>query len=159
MRASYGFLPERAYFTGRVELMQFLLAPLVLVIDQLSKWWITPQAINPGVGFGALRTVPQLALVLAFVAAVGLAWYGFVQYHEFSAIRRAGFWLALGGAMSNLIDRVFHGAVTDIFSPLSWFPSFNVADCGIVIGLLLFVAGFDDYRRPRRRRPGSIVPR
>jgi signal peptidase II len=52
--------------------------------------------------------------------------------------------LLLGGAAGNLVDRLLRspgpgrGAVVD-FIDLGWFPSFNVADSGIVVGGLLAV--------------------
>ncbi len=52
--------------------------------------------------------------------------------------------LLLGGALGNLVDRLFRspgvgrGAVVD-FIALGWFPSFNVADSGIVVGGMLAV--------------------
>ena len=53
-----------------------------------------------------------------------------------------------GGAVGNLIDRAvrgdqgfMHGAVVD-FINLQWWPVFNVADMGVVVGaILLVVAG------------------
>ncbi len=61
-----------------------------------------------------------------------------------------GFWAKvaigaiLGGAIGNLIDRFVRGFVID-FIDFGWFPVFNVADMGIVLGaiglaaLMLFV--------------------
>jgi signal peptidase II len=52
--------------------------------------------------------------------------------------------LLLGGASGNLVDRLFRspgpgrGAVVDWIA-LGWFPSFNVADSGIVVGGMLAV--------------------
>ena len=52
--------------------------------------------------------------------------------------------LILGGAMGNLIDRVFRGYVVDSFD-FYWrdwrWPAFNLADIAIVLGALLFVSG------------------
>jgi signal peptidase II len=49
--------------------------------------------------------------------------------------------LILGGAMGNLIDRVFRGYVVDSFD-FYWrdwhWPAFNLADIAIVLGALLF---------------------
>ena len=45
-----------------------------------------------------------------------------------------GLGLLLGGALSNLGDRLFrhhHGAVVDFIQPVSWWPTFNVADAAI----------------------------
>jgi signal peptidase II len=66
--------------------------------------------------------------------------------------------LVLGGALGNVIDRVWHGYVVDFLQfhwdflaplfPGGYFPSFNVADCAITggaIGLIL-----DELLRVRR---------
>jgi signal peptidase II len=59
--------------------------------------------------------------------------------------------LILGGAVGNLCDRVASGAVTDFvdvyLGPHHW-PSFNVADSAISIGIVLLAL---DSFRPRRR--------
>ena len=51
--------------------------------------------------------------------------------------------LILGGAMGNLIDRIFRGYVVDSFD-FYWrdwhWPAFNLADIAIVLGALLFVS-------------------
>jgi signal peptidase II len=52
--------------------------------------------------------------------------------------------LLLGGATGNLVDRLFRspgpgrGGVVDWIA-LGWFPSFNIADSGIVVGGMLAV--------------------
>jgi signal peptidase II len=52
--------------------------------------------------------------------------------------------MVLGGAAGNLADRLargddpLHGAVVD-FIDLQWWPVFNVADIGVVVGGLLLV--------------------
>ena len=51
--------------------------------------------------------------------------------------------LILGGALGNLIDRIFRGYVVDSFD-FYWrdwhWPAFNLADIAIVLGALLFVS-------------------
>lgn len=51
--------------------------------------------------------------------------------------------LILGGAMGNLIDRVFRGYVVDSFD-FYWrdwhWPALNLADIALVLGALLFVS-------------------
>ena len=42
--------------------------------------------------------------------------------------------LVLGGAIGNLIDRLFRGTVTDFIDP-THYPAFNIADSSIVIGV------------------------
>ncbi|MGE3661786.1 MAG: signal peptidase II [Pseudonocardia sp.] len=43
--------------------------------------------------------------------------------------------LVLGGAVANIVDRAGDGAVTD-FLWLGWFPTFNLADTAITLGVL-----------------------
>jgi signal peptidase II len=54
----------------------------------------------------------------------------------------AGFALILGGALGNVIDRIWHGHVIDFihFHWRQWeFPAFNVADSAITIGAALLI--------------------
>jgi lipoprotein signal peptidase len=53
-----------------------------------------------------------------------------------SAVAQAGLGLALGGAAGNLLDVLRRGYVVD-FIDVGWWPVFNVAEVGIVGGLLL----------------------
>ncbi|HEU4838749.1 MAG TPA: signal peptidase II [Micavibrio sp.] len=50
--------------------------------------------------------------------------------------------LVIGGAVGNVADRLRFGAVADFFDfhVMGWhYPAFNVADCGIVVGIALLV--------------------
>ena len=65
----------------------------------------------------------------------------------------AGLTLVLGGALGNVIDRVWHGYVIDFldFHYAGWhFPSFNVADSAITIGAACLI--LDELLRVRRSR-------
>jgi signal peptidase II len=60
--------------------------------------------------------------------------------------------LVIGGSVSNLIDRVRLGHVTD-FLDFTYWPSFNLADTSIVVGvaiLLLALISVDRQHPPRR---------
>ncbi len=46
--------------------------------------------------------------------------------------------LILAGATGNLLDRIFHGYVTDFIDFRIW-PVFNIADICIVVGILLCI--------------------
>jgi len=95
---------------------------------------------NTGAAFGLGR---GWAPLLVFV---GLALVGVV----FGMSRAARSWpavvasaLVLGGALSNLGDRLIRhngGAVIDFIRLPHW-PTFNVADSSIVVGVVLLVAG------------------
>ena len=61
--------------------------------------------------------------------------------------------LILGGAVGNVIDRIWHGYVVD-FIQVHWhgayFPSFNAADSAITVGAGLLI--LDELLRVRRSR-------
>lgn len=88
---------------------------------------------NEGVAFGALGDGGALIVVLT-AAALGLL----VAYFAFNSTR-PGIWLPVGavagGALGNLADRAREGSVIDYLDPVLW-PAFNLADAGIVLGIL-----------------------
>jgi signal peptidase II len=88
---------------------------------------------NKGVAFGAFGG-GGVPVTLLTVAAVLLL----IGYFALNAAR-PWLWLPVGaiagGAFGNLLDRVREGAVIDFIDPMLW-PAFNVADAGIVIGIL-----------------------
>lgn len=103
---------------------------------------------NTGVAFSALSGTGALVYVpiaAALTALVGLL-----------ALRPARRWLWLptgmlvGGALSNLIDRVASGSVIDFIKLPDW-PAFNFADISITVGavVLALVVEFGGRRRDR----------
>jgi signal peptidase II len=57
--------------------------------------------------------------------------------------------LILGGALGNVIDRLYHGFVVDFIHAhwgSAYFPAFNIADSAITIGALLML--IDAFREP-----------
>jgi signal peptidase II len=88
---------------------------------------------NNGVAFGALAGGGWLITVLTLAALGALVAY--------FALRTTtpGLWLPVGvitgGALGNLADRARDGAVIDFIDPVLW-PAFNLADMGIVLGIL-----------------------
>ena len=144
------------------------LAAVIIVLDQLSKFWVLEvfglpergsvevlpffyltMVWNPGVSFGLLRADADLArwglALFSTVVAVVLALWARRVERRWLALALG---LVIGGAIGNLIDRVRFGDVADFldFSRL-YFPwVFNVADSAITIGVILLV--LDSLRRP-----------
>ena len=89
---------------------------------------------NKGVAFGALAGSGGTLVVALTIAALVLL----VTYFT---LRTGTPWLWLpvgiiaGGALGNLADRARDGAVIDFIDPVLW-PAFNLADMGIVLGIL-----------------------
>ena len=70
----------------------------------------------------------------------------------------AGLALVLGGALGNLYDRLTLGHVVDFVQLHAggYFPSFNVADSAITVGVVLLI--WDGLRGRRGRQRGRIAP-
>ena len=104
---------------------------------------------NKGVAFGAFGG-GGLPVTLLTIAAVSFL----IGYFAMNATR-PWLWLPVGviagGAFGNLLDRVREGAVIDFIDPMLW-PAFNIADTGIVLGILALLYVIEGP--PRKKVPG-----
>jgi signal peptidase II len=100
---------------------------------------------NKGVAFGLGGDISAVVIGATIILLLGLLIF-------LAARSRTGWliWLPaallIGGALGNLADRVRDGAVTD-FIDLPLWPTFNLADVSIVVGVLLLL--FDVERSKR----------
>ena len=103
---------------------------------------------NTGVAFGALSGAGLIVLAVTLVALAALIVY--FGTHASTPMLWLPVGIIAGGALGNLADRARQGAVIDFIDPVLW-PAFNLADAGIVLGILglLYVA-----ERPRAPTPG-----
>lgn len=138
-------------------------AVLLGAVDQATKAWtmrnlplfefreIVPgffglvHVRNKGVAFSLLSNLDSRwvhpFLILATVLALG-AVLAYIAYLPSRGTAPVGMGLILGGAIGNLIDRARLGYVVD-FLDLYWrnhhWPTFNVADVGITVGVVLLM--------------------
>lgn len=138
-----------------------LLAALVIVLDQYSKWLVLQHfelyqnliltswfnltlAYNTGAAFSFLNDAGGwqrwLFVVLAVVIAVVLlVWLQRVSHLRLQALALA---LVIGGAIGNVIDRIRLGYVIDFidwhYRDWHW-PVFNLADSAISVGVVLLI--------------------
>ena len=137
------------------------IAALIVVLDQVTKWWLTSAtglgasrlriplgapwlaleySENRGVAFGLFAGAAPLVALLAIAIVVVVL----VQYLR--EVRPA-IWQTVavaavaGGAVGNLMDRIRVGYVVDFISIGPW-PNFNVADSAITLGVLLLAWGW-----------------
>jgi signal peptidase II len=174
-------LPSPARGEGEMMVKRGLLVALVvLVLDQLTKWWILsvfgalPPAErgrsftdffnlvlvwNRGVSFGLFNNDAGVnAIVFSALAAVIVValvvWLTRIQ----APILAAAIGLVIGGAIGNVIDRLRLGAVVDFldFHVGLWhWPAFNVADSAICIGVgLILLDGLLPRRETRTKGAG-----
>lgn len=144
------------------------LSALVIVLDQLSKWWAvqdlvlnSPHPVVPG--FFNLTLVHNYGAAFGMLAQAG-GWQRFlfggialvaalVITALLRRLRPGATWVAvaltfiLGGALGNLLDRVIYGYVID-FMDVYWqshhWPAFNIADAAITAGAIMLV--IDTFR-------------
>ncbi len=125
-----------------------------LALDQgnhiVGPFWIH-HVQNSGIAFGLFSSRTAAVIVLTGIAVVWMLVF-FARSGARHPVLPVALGLVIGGSMSNLLDRVRLGYVTD-FLDLRYWPAFNLADSFIVIGVgILLVALLAADREPRRAR-------
>ncbi len=93
---------------------------------------------NSGAGFGVFADYTWLLTVLTLIIIV-LAISYVVFKRPDNKILLTALTFMIGGAVGNLVDRIRLGYVIDFFDfTLINFPVFNIADCFITIGAVVF---------------------
>lgn len=117
-------------------------------IDVIPRLFDLQYAQNPGGAWSMLRSLPEIYrrpffLFVSTAASVFItSVYGKIDRRDWAM--KWGLPLALGGAVGNLVDRIRHGYVVDFLHfyierpgrDFHW-PTFNVADIWIVVGVVL----------------------
>lgn len=139
------------------------LAVAIFVLDQVTKAWINatmplgsygPAGIeviagffnlvhvgNTGAAWSMLSGKSYFLALLALATLVAIFfWRRALGLHD--RLTQVAFGLLCGGIVGNLVDRLLHGHVID-FIDLHFgsyvYPTFNVADSGICVGVLLYL--------------------
>lgn len=145
----------------RIPSLSLLIAAVVVGFDQISKHWVVSQlndgrtvhvlwtlrlnlSFNGGMAFGRGQGFGPVIGVVATIVVVGLL---LSLRQSGSKISVVAIGLIVGGAMGNIVDRLFrgdawlHGKVID-FIDFQWFPIFNVADICVNVGGGLLVLSY-----------------
>lgn len=173
--ADVGAGPQAMPIHPRWPMAVLVTAVVVIVADQLTKWWALERlsgrriievvgslqfnlAFNSGTAFSLGSGLGPYIAVIAVVISLGL-WWTSRSMLKTSSLLAVG--LVVGGAIGNFLDRAFRparigedgflrGSVVD-FIDLQWWPIFNIADAGIVVGgiLIVLLGGFGPPPEPK----------
>ncbi len=150
---------------------------IVLLLDQVSKWWVVEglglrsvgaidvlpplinfrMAWNDGVNFGLFGGNPEVTRIPLVVLSTLFALGALLMARSTSnRLQAAAFGVAAGGALGNAIDRLVWGAVADFLNMsccgINNPYAFNVADVAIFAGLggVILLAGQRSDQRGSR---------
>ena len=134
---------------------------ILIFLDQVTKWWIINYIMQPikilpitpffnivltwnsGISFGIFSNQGSFSVIILSTLATLIVF--FLAVWLMKAVNKKliiGLICIIGGAIGNIIDRVYHGAVIDFLDfhikSYHW-PAFNVADSCIFIGATLII--------------------
>ncbi len=112
---------------------------------------------NSGIAFGLFSSATSIVIALTALAVLWMLVF-FARAGARHPVLPVALGFVLGGSVSNLVDRVRLGHVTDFLDVRYW-PAFNLADIFIVTGVgILFLALAAADRRPTRPTPLGNSP-
>lgn len=140
----------------------FTLSILVIILDQLSKYWVEASLVP----YKPMPVIPMLNITLAYNTGAAFSFLsGTGDWHRWffagfslvvslilliwlvrtpaqAFLQSLGISLILGGALGNLIDRGFYGYVVDfidVYYKYHHFATFNLADSAICLGAAFLI--------------------
>jgi len=150
------------------------IALAAIAADQLTKYLVTSnlalaEAVhvvgpfwihhvqNSGIAFGLFASATAVVILATGIAVAWMLLF-FARSGARHPVLPVALGLVIGGSLSNLLDRVRLGYVTD-FLDFRYWPAFNLADTFIVVGVAaLLLALVAAERQPRIRRTPSGRP-
>jgi len=141
----------------RVRFLFLGCALLVVVLDQITKFWVKANIPlggslpasgffrlthiqNTGAAWGIFQDSTLILAIISGIASVLILVLGLFMQRRIELLGKTRVMLALGlilgGTIGNFIDRAFIGYVTD-FLKMGTFPDYNIADSSIVVGGIL----------------------
>ena len=113
-------------------------APQTGEIPLLGAWLSLTYIRNTGIAFGLFQGIPQFFTVTALVIVAGAIYYYLWHVPATDRLLTLVLGLIVGGALSNVIDRIRLGYVVDFIKTFDGrFPVFNLADSAVVVGVTL----------------------
>ncbi|HWB21836.1 MAG TPA: signal peptidase II [Gaiellaceae bacterium] len=110
---------------------------------------------NSGIAFGLFSSATVIVM-LATAVAVGWMLVFFARSGSRHPVLPAALGLLIGGSVSNLVDRIRLGHVTDFLDVGRWWWTFNLADSFIVIGVSILLVALVVADHGPKQTPRSI---
>lgn len=113
----------------------YIIALLIVLLDQITKYIFKNYSTytkNYGAAFGILQHQQIFLIVISIIVIITIL---LIKKNLISLS------FILGGTIGNLIDRLHYGYVIDFIDLKIW-PSFNLADASITIGVILLIIHF-----------------
>lgn len=135
--------------------MEFIIIVVGLVLDRVTKLWAKDTlhdkadivvikdffgftyTENRGAAFSIFQNKVFFLAVITSIVILFMIYY-LIKLRKDSILVRLSLSLIIGGAVGNLIDRIYYGYVVDFimfhYKDVYTFPIFNIADIMVVIG-------------------------
>lgn len=142
---------------------------LLVALDQFSKYQIDnlflegesypiignffhlTYAKNRGIAFGMFQGKLDIISILTVIVIIGIAVFFYKNKEKLSKIEKLAYSFILGGAIGNILDRVFRGFVVDMIDFRGiWQYIFNLADVWINIGVILII--YDSLIKEKKKK-------
>ena len=157
MQKVFAFLVAIVWFVADYFSKQWALETLGNgVVMRLTSWMEFKLAFNKGAAFSLFADGSgwQRWVFMGIAIVIGLWLCYAIVFERTNALTRLAYASILGGAIGNLYDRILHGKVVDFISwhiGNAYWPTFNVADVGICVGVgLLVIAWLVEWRAGSR---------
>jgi signal peptidase II len=124
-------------------------------IHVIGPFWIH-HVQNSGIAFGLFASATSVVIVLTGIAVAWMLLF-FARSGARHPVLPVALGLVIGGSVSNLVDRVRLGYVTD-FIDLRYWPAFNLADSFIVVGVVILLSTLLAAERMPRNRGRRDAP-
>jgi len=137
-----------------------LILSITIILDQLTKYiafivlfkdkqvliinhFLNLRLVwNDGISFGMFQGYGNYGRIVFIIVALIISLWIIIYSKKLNTIGFIGYNMIAGGAIGNVIDRVIYGKVIDFidvhYKGYHW-PTFNMADSFIFIGVLLFI--------------------
>lgn len=139
-------------------MLTIIVISLVIIIDQCTKYMVRinfeqgetlpiisdilhlTYVRNLGAAFSMFENIKVVTIIIPlFILLIAITAL-FFFYKRISRFSRISISLIIAGGMSNLIDRIILGYVTDMID-FRIFPVFNIADISVCVGCVLLIVG------------------